>query len=45
MGNLEASTSTSGPLALASTGGLIYQVTAIVVVLAVVGMTHREAGS
>jgi hypothetical protein len=45
MGNLEASTSTSGPLALASTGGPIYQVTAIVVVLAVVGMTHREAGS
>jgi hypothetical protein len=45
MSNLEASTRTSCPLALASTGGLIYQVTAIVVVLAVVGMTHREAGS
>ena len=34
-----------GPLALASTDGLIYQVTAIVVVLAVMGTTHREAGS
>ncbi len=45
MTNLEASTSKSGPLALASTGGLIYQVTAIAVILAVMGMTHREAGS